>query len=119
MDQNTSHGQRNIEEPQLAVTENMAGVEERVQQMVEGLKSTVHRAMERFKQMQETVDGAKTAVDELIESIKGTVNETVERVKPTADLLDDVQQNPWFLVGSAILMGYVLGSLARENTSVC
>src|SRR6266850_4489035 len=63
MDQNTSHGQRNIEEPQLAVTENMAGVEERVQQMVEGLKSTVHRAMERFKQMQETVDGAKTAVD--------------------------------------------------------
>jgi hypothetical protein len=53
----------------------------------------------------------------MLESGQGAVNETVERVKPTADLLDYVQQNPWLLVGSAILMGYTLGSLARENTS--
>ena len=99
------------------MTESMGRVEKRVQETVAGLPSTVHSAMEGFKQIQGTVDGAKTAVDELIESVQGTVNETVERVKPAADLLDYVRQNPWLLVGSAILMGYTLGSLARENTS--
>jgi ElaB/YqjD/DUF883 family membrane-anchored ribosome-binding protein len=99
------------------MTENMGRVEERVQKTVDGLRSTVHKAMEGFKQIQETVDGAKTAVDEMLESVKGTVNETVERAKPTADLLDYVQQNPWLLVGGAVLMGYILGTLACENTS--
>ena len=118
MDQNTGQSQRNIRAQRAAVTENMAGVEGRVQGTVEGLKSTVHSAMEGFKQIQETVDGAKSAVDEILESVKGTGNEMVEHVKPTADLLDYGQQNPWLLMGSAILMGYLLGSLARENTSV-
>jgi ElaB/YqjD/DUF883 family membrane-anchored ribosome-binding protein len=74
-------------------------------------------AMEGFKQISQIDDGAQSAVDELLESVKGTVNETVERVKPAADLLDSVQQNPWLLVGSAIVMGYIFGSLAREHLS--
>jgi hypothetical protein len=74
--------------------------------------------MEGFKQIQETVDGAKSAVDEIFESVRGTVYEMVEHVKPTADLLDYGQQHPWLLMGSAILMGYILGGLAPKNTSV-
>ena len=74
--------------------------------------------LEEFKQIQETVGGAKSAVDAMFEHVKGTVKEMVEHVKPTADLLNDRQQNPWFLMGSAIVMGYILGSLARENTFV-
>ena len=69
-------------------TENLGRVNERVQETIEGLKSTVHCAMEGFKQLQETVDGAKSAVDEMLESVKGTVDEMVQHVKPTADLLD-------------------------------
>ncbi len=53
----------------------------------------------------------------MLESVQGTVHETVERLKPTADLLEQVQQNPWLLMGGAILLGYILGSRARENTS--
>jgi hypothetical protein len=83
---------------------------------IEGLKSTVHCAMEGFKQLQETVDGGKTAVDAMLESVKGTVDAMVQHVKPTADLLDYGRQNPWLLMGCAILMGYILGSVARENT---
>ncbi len=88
-----------------------------MQETIDGVQSTVQSAMEGFKQMQETVDRAKTAVDELLERVNGTVNEMVERLKPAADLLDDAQQNPWLLVGSAIVMGYILGSLAREHPS--
>jgi ElaB/YqjD/DUF883 family membrane-anchored ribosome-binding protein len=116
MDHRTGQSQRNVEEQRAAVTESMAGVEERVQETIEGLKSTVHRAMESFKQLQETVDGGKSAVDEMLENVKGTVDEMVQHVKPTADLLDYGQQNPWLLMGCAILMGYILGSVTRENT---
>jgi hypothetical protein len=59
MDHNTGESQRNIAEQQAAVTENMAGIEARVQATVEGLKSTVYHAMEGFKQMQETADGRR------------------------------------------------------------
>ena len=82
-----------------------------------GYNSTVHRALDGYTQFQTTGDGAKTAVDEVLERVKGTVNEMVERMKPAADLLDDVQQNPWLLMGSVILMGYILGSFAREHSS--
>jgi ElaB/YqjD/DUF883 family membrane-anchored ribosome-binding protein len=73
--------------------------------------------MEGFTQVQETVDGAKAAVDAMLESVTGMVQETVERMKPAADLLDHVQQNPWLLLGGAILMGYILGGLAGEKAS--
>jgi len=69
-----------------------------------------------FNQLQETVEGAKTAVDAILESVQATVNDT-EGVQPTADLLDYVQQNSWLLMGSAPLMGYILSSPAREDTS--
>jgi ElaB/YqjD/DUF883 family membrane-anchored ribosome-binding protein len=117
MDQRTGQSQRNPEAPQAVRTESMGRVEERVEETVAGVQSTVHRAMEGFKQMQEAVDGAKTAVDEMLERVEGTVHETVERVKPMADLVVYVQQNPWLLVGSAILTGYILGRLTREHTS--
>jgi ElaB/YqjD/DUF883 family membrane-anchored ribosome-binding protein len=117
MDQRTGHSQRQIDERRAAVTENLEGVEERVQETVDGVKSTVDSAMEGFKQVQETIDGAKAAVDEMLESVTGTVNDTVERMKPAADLFEHVQQNPWLLLGGAILMGYILGSLAREEAS--
>jgi hypothetical protein len=117
MDHHTGHGQRNIEVQQAVTTENTGRINERVQETVAGLQSTVHRAMEGFKQMQETGDEAKTAVDELLEGVKGTVNEMVERVKPAADLLGYAQQNPWLWVGGALLLGYILGSPAREDSS--
>jgi ElaB/YqjD/DUF883 family membrane-anchored ribosome-binding protein len=117
MDQRTGQAQRQIDERQAAVTDKMGSVEERVQETVDGVKATVESAIEGFKQVQETVDGAKAAVDAMLESVHGTVHETVERMKPAADLLEHVQQNPWLLLGGAILMGYIFGSLARDNAS--
>ena len=105
MDHSAGQSQRSIEEQQVAATESMGRVEERVQETVERLKSTVYSAMEGLKQIQETGGGAKSAVDAMLEHVKATVYEMVEQVKPTADLFNDRQQNPWFLMGSAIVMG--------------
>jgi ElaB/YqjD/DUF883 family membrane-anchored ribosome-binding protein len=95
----------------------MGKVEERVGETLKGVEATVESAMEGFKRVQETVDEAKATVEEMLESGQSTVHEMVERVKPVADLLVYVQQNPWLLLGGAILMGYVLGGLASEKAS--
>jgi hypothetical protein len=117
MDQSEGDIRRDIEGARAAMTEKIGIVAERTQETMEGVKSTVDQAMEGFKQVQETVAGAKSAADTLIESVKLTVDETVERVNTTADLLNQVQQHPWILLGSAILLGYILGGLARETSS--
>jgi ElaB/YqjD/DUF883 family membrane-anchored ribosome-binding protein len=117
MDQKASDTRRDIEGTRAAMTEKMGKVEERAQETMEGVKSTVDQAMEGFKQVQETVEGAKSAVDTLIETAKLTMDETVERVKGTADLIDQVQQHPWLMLGSAILLGYILGGLASDMAS--
>ena len=61
MDQHTSHGQRNIEVQQAVMSEDMGKINERVQETVEGVQSTVHRAVEGFKQMQTGARGRSPA----------------------------------------------------------
>jgi len=114
MDQKTGHSQRDPGWRPAVMTENMETIEARVQETVDGVMATLHRGLEGFKQLQKMIDGAKGAVDTMIESVQGTTQDTVGGVKPTADLLEYVQQNPWILLGGAILMGYVLGSLAGD-----
>jgi ElaB/YqjD/DUF883 family membrane-anchored ribosome-binding protein len=117
MDQRIGQSPRNIEAQQAAVTENQGGIEARVQETVEGLKSTVHNALEGFKQLQEAGDGAKSAVDNMLERVQDTTQAMVERMEPAADLLNQVHQHPWLLMGSAILTGYILGRLTSEHAS--
>ena len=117
MDQKESDIRQNIEGTRTAMTEKIGMVEERAQETMQGIKSTVDQAMTGFKQLRGTVEGAKSTVDTLIDSAKLTVDETVERVKTTANLLDQVKQNPWIMLGSAILVGYILDCLTREPSS--
>jgi ElaB/YqjD/DUF883 family membrane-anchored ribosome-binding protein len=108
MDQRESDIRQDIEGTRAAMAEKIGMVEERVQETAAEVKSTVDSAMEGFKQVQETVDEAKSAIDRLIESVKDTATEMVEEVK----------QNPWLMVGSAGLLGYILGSLTSERLSL-
>ena len=117
MDQSKGDIQRDIEGARAAMTEKIGIVAERAQETMEGVKSTVDQAMAGFKQVQKTVAGAKSAADTLIDSVKLTVDETVERVHMTGDLLDQVRQHPWIILCGAILLGYILGGLARETSS--
>ncbi len=108
MDQRESDIRQDIEETRAAMAEKIGMVEERVQETAAEVKSTVDSAMEGFKQVQETVEEAKSALDKLIESVKETAN----------DMFDEVKKNPWLMVGSAGLLGYILGSLASERLSL-
>jgi hypothetical protein len=115
MDQREDDLRQEIEDTRAAMTEKIELIEERVQETIAGAKSTVESAMQGFKQVQETVEKAKSTADSVIESVKGTVDETIERAKSTSELIAQVNQNPWIMFGSALLVGYILGSLARNK----
>ncbi|HXH13028.1 MAG TPA: hypothetical protein VNP04_25060 [Alphaproteobacteria bacterium] len=114
MDQREGHIRKDIEETRAAMTEKIEMIEERVHETMEGTKSTIDHVMENVQQVQETIEKAKSTVDNIIDTIKYTMDETLERVKHTTDLIEQVNQNPWIMFSSAIMVGYVLGSLKRE-----
>jgi ElaB/YqjD/DUF883 family membrane-anchored ribosome-binding protein len=115
-----------------------------VQETVDGVTSTVERALEGVTQLQETVEGAKAAVEEVLERVHVALKDTIDGVKTTAERIDPaplqqnpwiivqttvelvdpahMNHNPWILISSAIVMGYLLGTLelgglGREHAS--
>ena len=140
----TGQAQQPSNERQAAVTESLGRVEEQVQETVDGVTSTVERALEGFTQLQETVEGAKAAVEEVLEHVHVALKDTIDGVETTAERIDPAQlqqnpwtivkttaelidpahmnHNPWILISSAIVMGYLLGTLelgsfGREHAS--
>jgi uncharacterized protein with von Willebrand factor type A (vWA) domain len=115
MDQRESQVGKDIENTRAVMAEKIEMIEDRVNETVEGTKSTIDNVMHKVKDVQGTIEDAKSTVDDLLETIKQTMEETIERVKSTASLIEQVDQNPWIMFGSAILTGYILSSLNRSR----
>jgi len=99
------------------MAEKIDMIEDRVNETMEGTKSTIDNVMHKVKDVQGTIENAKSTVDDLLDTIKQTMEETMERVKSTASLIEQVDQNPWIMFGSAVLTGYILSSLNRGAPS--
>jgi ElaB/YqjD/DUF883 family membrane-anchored ribosome-binding protein len=67
--------------------------------------------------LQETVEGTKTTVEEIVDRVKDAADDFVDRTKQTFDPTYQVHQHPWAMVGGAILIGYVLGTLESRMSS--
>jgi len=103
--------EKDIEDTRAVMTEKIDMIEDRVNETMEGTKATIDNVMEKVKGVQETIDTAKLTIDNILETIKHTMEETIERVKYTSTVIEQVDQNPWIMLGSAVLTGYVLGGL--------
>jgi len=108
--------EKDIEDTRAVMTEKIDMIEDRVNETMEGTKATIDNVMEKVKGVQETVDTAKSTIDNILETMKHTMEETIERVKYTSAVIEQVDQNPWIMLGSAVLTGYVLGGL-KEGRS--
>jgi uncharacterized protein with von Willebrand factor type A (vWA) domain len=117
MDQRESQAGKDIENTRTVMAEKIEMIEDRVNETVEGTKSTIDNVMHKVKDVQGTIEDAKSTVDDLLDTLKQTMEETIERVKSTASLIEQVDQNPWIMFGSAILTGYILSSLNRGGPS--
>jgi ElaB/YqjD/DUF883 family membrane-anchored ribosome-binding protein len=67
--------------------------------------------------LEETVEGTKTTVEEIVDRVKDAADDFVDRTKQTFDPTYQVHQHPWAMVGGAILVGYVLGTLESRMSS--
>jgi len=117
MAQRESHLEKDIEETRAIMTEKIDMIEGRVTETMDDTKATIDNVMEKVKGVQETIDNAKSTVDNLLETIKQTMEETIERVKYTTAIIEQVDQNPWIMFGSAVLTGYVLGGMNEGKVS--
>ncbi|MDQ3828665.1 MAG: hypothetical protein M3361_05015 [Candidatus Tectomicrobia bacterium] len=128
MDQRENHIRADIEGTRTAMTEKIEMIEDRMHETMEGtqstidnvidnIKPTIDNVMDNIKRVQGTVEDAKSTVDNIMETIKYTMDETIERVKYTTDLIEQVNQNPWIMFGSAILIGYVLSSMSQGGST--
>jgi ElaB/YqjD/DUF883 family membrane-anchored ribosome-binding protein len=115
MDKTESDIKQNIEETRAAMTQKIEKIEGRVHDTMEGTKSTIDNVVGNMNRVKDTIEETKSVVDTSIDTLRQAVDETVERVKATAELIDQVKQNPWIMLGSAVLVGYVLGSLNRQE----
>jgi len=117
MVQKESDIEKDIEDTRAVMTEKIDIIEGRVHETMEGTKATIDNVMDKVKGVQETIEDAKVTIDSLLETVKHTMEETIERVKYTATLIEQVDQNPWIMFGSAILTGYVLSGLSQNRLS--
>src|SRR5918996_238204 len=115
MDKTESDIKQNIEETRTAMTKKIEKIEGRVHETMEGTKSTIDSIVGNINRVKDTMEETKSIIDTSIDTLRQAVDETVERVKSTAELIDQVKQNPWIMLGSAVLVGYVLGSLNRQE----
>lgn len=115
MDQKQSQVGKDIENTRAVMAEKIEMIEDRVNETMEGTKTTIDNVMHKVKDVQGTIEDAKSTVDNLLDTIKQTMEETMERVKSTASVIEQVDQNPWIMFGSAILTGYILSSLSRDR----
>jgi uncharacterized membrane protein len=116
MAQKESDLEKDIEDTRTVMTEKIDMIEGRVHETMEGTKATIGNVMDKAKGVQETIEDAKATIDSLLETIKHTMEETIERVKYTATLVEQVDQNPWIMFGSAVLTGYVLSGLSQGRS---
>jgi hypothetical protein len=117
MDQGEQHIRKDIDDTRAVMSEKIEMIEDRVHETMEGTKSTIDHVIDNVKHVQGTVEQTKSAIDNILETVKHSIDETIERAKYTADLIDQVNRNPWIMFGSAILAGYILSSIDRARSS--
>jgi ElaB/YqjD/DUF883 family membrane-anchored ribosome-binding protein len=100
------------------MTENLERVDAQMQETVDGAKATVEEVLERVHvALKDTIDGVKSTM-ERVDPAQLQQNPW-SIVKTTAEIIDPahMNHNPWILIGSAIVMGYLLGTLERGSLS--
>jgi hypothetical protein len=118
MDQTEIHMIRNIEETRKAMDEKIDRIAKRIHHTIVGPKIAADRLIENLSHAQKAMQETPLTTKNGAHPIHQAVADTIERVKAGIALLEQVKQDPWVMFSSALLMGYVLGSLNRVRVNV-
>jgi hypothetical protein len=89
-----------------------ASLSEKIELLEQHVVETVHNATGAVT---ETMDTIKDAAEETLGTVRQGVQETVKSVRQTFDLPLQVRRHPWYMVGGAVLAGYVAGTALERR----
>ena len=115
MDQTEIHITRDIEETRRAMGDKIEMIANRIHNTIVGPKIAADRLIENLNHARKAMQEAPSTTDNGAHPIHHAVAETIERLKATIDVIEQVKRDPWVMLGSAVVMGYVLGTLNRGN----
>lgn len=115
MDQEDIQIRRSINETRIAMDEKIDMIINRVHNTIVGPKIAADNLIENLVQAKKAMQEQTLAIDKCDMPIHHAVTETIERVKAILYLIERVNQDPWIMFGSALLVGYIIGSLNRGN----
>jgi hypothetical protein len=115
MDQEEIQIRKNINETRIAMGEKIEMIASQVHTAILGPKTAADNLIENLAQAKKSMQEQTSVIDKDGEPIHHAVAETIERVKAILYLIERVNQDPWIMLGSALLVGYIIGSLNRGN----
>jgi hypothetical protein len=115
MDQEEIQIRKSINETRIAMGEKIDMITDRVRNTIAGPKIVADNLIENLAQGKKAMQEQTLVIDKCDIPIQHAVAETIERVKAILYLIERVNQDPWTMFGSALLVGYILGSLNRGN----
>jgi ElaB/YqjD/DUF883 family membrane-anchored ribosome-binding protein len=99
--------EQQMQETRVSLAEKLETLEQKVVGTVENAASTVT----------ETVDAIKETVHDTVASVQEGVKGSVDSVKDIFDIPAQVERRPWLMVGGAVAVGYVVGTMLPKGQS--
>jgi hypothetical protein len=121
VDQKEAHIRREIEDTRAAMTAKIGLIQERMDETVEETGSTVvnvvNGVLEQVQRVQTMFEAVASTAESTIAQVRDTATRTTTEGHPGSELIADMYRRPWVMLGTAVLMGYILG-LGGRSASV-
>jgi len=121
VDQKESHIRQEIEDTRAAMTAKIGMIQERMDETVEETGSTVVNVMntvlEQVQRVQNMFESVTSAAEATIAQVQDTAQRTTAGGSPGGELIADIYRRPWVMMGTAVLVGYILGLGGRSGSA--
>lgn len=115
MDQREIHMKRNIDDTRSAMGEKIDMIANRIHNTIIGPKVAADNLIGNLNEYRKAIEGTPSATGNGDNAIHQAVTETIERLKATIDVIEQLKRDPWIMLATAVLMGYVMGNLNRGD----
>jgi hypothetical protein len=122
VDDREANIRQDIENTRAAMTAKIGLIQERLEETVDEMGASVaqvvNTVMAQVKRVQDVIENITSTADVTIAHVRDTTAKATAGGTPGSAFIGDFSQHPWVMVGTAVLVGYVLGAGGRSSSSV-
>jgi hypothetical protein len=115
MDQQELHLKKNIEETRQAMEEKINKIQGKVYKTVAGPKIVIDNLIETVEQAKIASQDSTLETNNSDEPVRRVIAEAMEKAKILTNIIEQVKRDPWTMLASGFMMGYVLGNLSPKR----